>query len=148
VDAVDPDLVPEAAGPGPPRPVALLAVAVGGAVGGTTRYEIVAHSHRAAGAFPFAIFVINVAGAFVLGAIVAIASARGPRGTTLRLLVATGFCGGLTTFSTWMLDADSLVRDGHAALAIASIAVSLIAGLAALVAGSWLGTAALAAARR
>jgi CrcB protein len=128
--------------------MALLAVAVGGAVGGSARYEIVAHSHRAPGAFPLAIFVINVAGAFVLGAVIAVASARGPRGATLRLLVGTGFCGGLTTFSTWMVDTDSLARDGHASVAFASIALSLVAGLVAVVAGNGVAAAALRAARR
>ena len=53
----------------------------------------------------------------------------------LRPLVGVGFCGGLTTFSTWMVESVLLARDGDTPTAVAYLGVSLVLGLVAVVVG-------------
>ena len=109
-------------------PAVLLLVFAGGCVGGYARYAVTTAWAQPAAAFPWSTFVVNTAGAFVLGVIVVV-SGRGPR--WLRPLAGTGFCGGLTTFSALVVSADRLGAHGHAGTAIAYVAASAVAGLAA-----------------
>jgi len=53
----------------------------------------------------------------------------------VRLLVGTGFCGGLTTFSTFAVDAAGLMRDSRAEVAATYLALSVVLGLGAFLAG-------------
>jgi CrcB protein len=74
-------------------------------------------------------------GGFVLG-IVVVAWADGRRGNLLvRPFVAVGFCGGLTTFSTWMVESVLLTRDGDGGTALLYLAASLLTGVAVVVLG-------------
>jgi len=107
-------------------------VFAGGALGGWVRYAVTTAWAERAGAFPWSTFAVNTLGAFVL-AIVVVAAARGPRG--LRPLAGTGFCGGLTTFSSLVVAADRLVAHGHLALAVGYVGASAAAGVGA----AWLG---------
>lgn len=125
---------------GSPRPIHvipshLLAVFVGGCVGTLLRYgagQLVPHTTD----WPVATFVVNVVGAFVLGVLLEALSRSGSvRGTRIRLLAGTGFCGGLTTYSTFAVEVDLLIRGGSAWLAVAYGLCSLVAGVAAAYAG-------------
>ena len=80
----------------------------------------------APGQWPWATFLVNVAGAFVLGLVIA----RGVRGYRRELLGA-GFCGALTTFSTLQLELLGMLDAGRVALALAYAGASIAAGLAA-----------------
>ena len=85
---------------------------------------------------PWTVLLINVVGSAVLG--VAMAEEwRHPR-ARLALHDATGigFCGGLTTFSTFAVEVAMLGRHGHAATAIAYVLLSIAASAAAVVAGA------------
>ena len=75
-----------------------LAVAVGSAAGGVLRYWL---SVTFSSAFPWTTFVVNVAGSFLIGALIGTA---GSLPQSLRALLIPGFCGGLTTFSTFSAD--------------------------------------------
>jgi CrcB protein len=111
------------------------AVAVGGALGTVARYELTLAEPVRSGRFPWATFTANLAGSFVLGIVVgALVETRGATGV-LRAFAVVGFCGGLTTFSTWMVESVLLTRDGNAGVAALYVAVSLVAGVAAVVAG-------------
>jgi CrcB protein len=96
--------------------------------------------------FPWAVFAVNTAGAFVLALLLVLVLEVLPPGTYLRPLVGTGFCGALTTFGSVAVAADQLVAAGRAALALGYVAASLGAGLCAVV-GAVAGVRALAAAR-
>ncbi len=113
----------------------LAAVAVGGAIGTVARYELALAEPVRSGQFPWATFVVNVLGSFVLGVALTVLLDQGTAGSVLRPLVGVGFCGGLTTFSTWMVESVLLVRDGDAGVAVGYLLVSLAAGLVAVVAG-------------
>jgi CrcB protein len=111
------------------------AVAIGGALGTMARYELALAEPVGSGRFPWATFVANVAGSLVLGiAAVVWADERGASGVA-RAFVAVGVCGGLTTFSTWMVESVLLVRDGDGGVAVAYLVVSLATGLAAVALG-------------
>jgi CrcB protein len=69
--------------------------------------------------------VVNVAGAFLLGLVVAGGGVRGA-------LLGPGFCGALTTFSTLQLEVLQMLDDGRVALAVAYLAASLVVGLGAV----------------
>ncbi len=113
----------------------LVAVAVGGALGTVARYELALAEPVQSGRFPWATLTANVVGSLLLGVvIVVLAETRGSTGA-LRAFAAVGFCGGLTTFSTWMVESVLLTRDGRTGTAALYLVVSLVAGFVAVALG-------------
>ena len=115
-----------------------LIVAVGGALGAVSRYAIDRAVTAMIGPTVLGIFLINVTGSFLLGVFVA-ASAGEDWPSSARLLIAVGFLGSYTTFSTLTVASIQLAESGEitrAALNIlGSIAVGLIAALAGILVG-------------
>jgi fluoride exporter len=114
---------------------AVVAVALGGALGAPTRYELSERFSAAAGSFPWATFCINVSGSFLLGLLLTVVLERWPPTRYVRPFLAIGVLGAYTTFSTFSVEADLLIRNGHAALSIAYVSASLAAGGAAVYLG-------------
>jgi CrcB protein len=110
----------------------LAAVYLGGCVGAVLRAEIATHLAHGAGSWPWATFLVNVAGAFVLGLLIALEGAGRLGSPHLRPLLGAGFCGALTTFSTFQLELFKLLDGGHIGLAVGYAAASLAAGYAAV----------------
>jgi len=143
---VDPD-APDPAPPPTPlhlRADAIALVAVGGAVGTLARYGLAELDPTPAGGWPWATFLANLAGALVLGMLLELLARRGPdtgARQRLRLLLGTGFCGGLTTYSTLAVESDLLVRAERPGLALGYLAASVAAGFAAAAIGIVLATA-------
>lgn len=96
------------------------AVLAAGAAGALTRFGA-SKLVRA----PWGVLVVNVAGSAIAGAVTAIAT------DDIRLIVVTGFCGGLTTFSTFTVETVQLVLDGRSRAALLSVALNLVLGVAA-----------------
>ncbi len=120
------------------RPAAMALVALGGIVGTAARYGFARAVPPASGGWPWATFIVNLIGAFVLGALLEALTRSNAEAITqrrIRLLVGTGFCGSLTTCSTFAVEIDLLVRDHDPGTAIAYLAVSLFAGIAVTAAG-------------
>jgi CrcB protein len=113
----------------------VVAVAVGGALGTIARYELSLVDPLTSGRFPWATFVANLIGSFVLGVAVVTLTETRPWGRVPRVLVTVGFCGGLTTFSTWMVESVLLTRDGDGGVAVLYLVTSLVAGLGAVAFG-------------
>jgi fluoride exporter len=83
---------------------------------------------------PLGTFVVNVVGAFVLGALLEGLARRGPDEglrRALRVTLGTGFCGGFTTYSAFANDTDVLLRAGQAGPALAYVLGTIVLGLAA-----------------
>lgn len=119
-----------------------LLVMIGGAFGSLCRYGVTLAGVRLLGPnFPFGTVFVNLTGSFLMGTFVELAARRFGASAELRLLIATGFLGGYTTFSSFSLDAVALWQRGQAALGLAYAAGSVLAGLAALLAGLALGRA-------
>lgn len=108
----------------------LALIAVGGALGAMGRYLL--SLWRTPG-FPYGILIANVSGSLLLGVLVA-----GVPRTTF-LLLGVGFCGALTTFSTFSLDTLVLAREGRRNASIANVAISVAACLVAAGVGLALG---------
>ena len=113
----------------------LAAIAAGGALGAPARYALSRIVHVAPGTFPWATFWTNVSGSFLLGVLVTVIVERFPPTKFVRPFAAVGFLGAYTTFSTFAVEADVLVKDGHAAIAVAYVVASLVVGITAASAG-------------
>jgi len=111
-----------------PRGV-VAAIAVGGALGAPARYEIAQLIHVARDSFPWSTFVTNLSGAFVLGLFLTFVRERRPSTGYLRPLVAIGFLGAFTTFSTMAVETVTLMKDDYALLGAVYLIVSVAAGL-------------------
>lgn len=125
-------------------PRVLGAVALGGFAGGEARYLLGLAFPTGHGTFPATTFAINVSGSFVLALLLVLILEVWPPTKYLRPLLATGFCGAYTTFSTWMVDTDRLVSAGRYGLAAADLFGALAAGLAATLLGLAAGRGVLA----
>ena len=117
------------------QPRLLVVLATGGAVGTGLRDWISTAVHIKANTFPWSTFWINVTGSFVLGVGLVLILERLPPGRYLRAFFATGICGGFTTFSTLMVEADLLIHGRRPLIAAAYLTASVICGLAATAVG-------------
>lgn len=109
----------------------LAAIAVGGALGGPSRYGLGLAFPTAPHTFPATTFAINVTGSFVLALLVVLIMDVWPPTTYVRPFLCVGFLGAYTTFSTWMVDTDRLIAAGAWGTAALDVLLSLGAGLAA-----------------
>jgi fluoride exporter len=107
-------------------------VALGGALGATLRAAVAVWlaSSVARGEFPWATLAVNALGTAILVMLAALALNGRALSDDLQLLVGTGFCGALTTFSTFAVEIVLLTRAGAVGTAIAYGAASLLGGLA------------------
>ena|SRR5690349_23182325 len=103
-------------------------VALGGAAGSMLRYWAAVQF----GARASTTFAVNISGSFLIGLLIASALGADPR---WRLLLASGFLGGYTTFSTWQLEALLSARSSDWAGMTVNLVGSLFAGLSAVALG-------------
>jgi fluoride exporter len=115
-------------------------VAVGSAIGGSSRYWIGRwiDTRQSPGGMPWGTFTINVTGSLLLGFFAVWFLERlEPARRDIYLLLGTGFCGGYTTFSTFEWEAFKLIRDGNWPTALAYLLGSVIVGFLGVVLGVW-----------
>ncbi len=113
-----------------------LLVGIGGFAGANARYWLGGWvSNRWGTAFPYATFVINVSGSFVLGLFMATVTGRFIVHPNWRLIIAIGFVGAYTTFSTFEYETMGLMEVGSVRRALLNAVGSLVAGFIAV----WLG---------
>ena len=101
----------------------VVAAVVAGALGALARYGVtrVVAARLPADRLSRAVLIVNVAGSVIAGALLAVPG-------DLQYIVVGGFCGGLTTFSTWSVETVQLVLDGTANKAVGNVVVNLAAG--------------------
>lgn len=110
----------------------LVVIAAGGVVGSLARYGLAEVWPHQLGGFPWATFVTNVLGCFLIGVLLArITPQTHP---LLRPFIGTGVLGGFTTFSTFAVDTDRLLPD-HAVVALVYFFGTLAAAMVAVWAG-------------
>lgn len=114
-------------------PLVVAAVLVAGAVGAVLRYALSRAYPVRPGHLPGGILIVNVVGSGIAGALIGLAE-RAALSPDLRLVLVTGFCGGLTTFSTWSVETIELADGGRWRAAILNVVVTLALGLGAAVA--------------
>jgi CrcB protein len=113
-----------------------LLVLFGAAVGAPLRYLVdTTVKARHDSVFPWGTFLVNVAGSLLLGLLAGAATGHAVP-ESVRLLVGVGFCGALTTYSTFGYETLRLVEDGAFAYAAGNVAVSLAVGVGAAFLGA------------
>ena len=117
--------------------VVVVGIGLVGGAGAIARFLLDgAVAARIGRSFPYGTLAVNLSGAFVLGVLTGVALSG-----DARRIVATGFVGAFTTFSTWTFESHRLGEDGRLDLGALNLAVSLAAGLAAAWAGRQVGMA-------
>ncbi len=121
----------------------LVAAALGGGLGSAARYLLQGWVQRQSAArsgwaplFPWGTLAVNLLGCLLVGFLAGLLQERLLVAPAARTFVLIGLLGGFTTFSTFGLETVALARDGNLALALANVAVSVVAGLAAVVLGA------------
>ncbi|MFI6996599.1 fluoride efflux transporter CrcB [Nocardia sp. NPDC050175] len=114
----------------------LAVIAVGGALGALARYGLTLAWPAPAGAFPWAVFTINVAGSFLLGVLMVVITEIRPAHPLVRPFLGVGVLGGFTTFSTYAEDIRALLDPATVIVAavylVATLVVALVATTAAV----------------
>ncbi len=113
----------------------LVSIGLAGALGALARYGLERAVPAGAGGVPWGTFLINVSGSLGIGFALVMFADRFPRARLGRPLVVTGFLGGYTTFSTYVVEADTLFRHHEVAVGAAYSLGSLLAGAAGALAG-------------
>jgi CrcB protein len=123
---------------------AFLLVSAGGFIGANVRYGISLWAARRFGAgFPVGTLIANLGGSFLMGFVLGLLAGRFGDDREARLLLATGFLGAETTFSTWTWETMALVREGRIRDAARNVLGSTGLGLVAVTLGlalAWLVT--------
>jgi fluoride exporter len=111
----------------------LLIVGAGGMLGSMLRYwcSLVIRSVQ----FPLATFIVNIAGAFAIGVIMGVWMRSSGATENWRLFLATGLCGGFTTFSAFSLECIQLIEQQRYFVVAVYVTLSILLGLAATFAG-------------
>ena len=113
----------------------LLIVGAGGALGAMARYALSRWVADAFQRFPAGTLVVNVLGCFLIGVFMALVEEERFFSQNVRLFATIGLFGGLTTFSTFGHETVELVRDQEKKLALLSVALNVVLGIAAVLAG-------------
>lgn len=118
----------------------MLLIGLGGGVGSMLRYAttLLFAGRAQAGQFPYGTFAVNVIGCFVIGVVYALAERFGWFTPQLRLLLATGLCGGYTTFSAFAYENIHLIQQSNYMMAAAYILLSVVVCLLSVGLGLWL----------
>jgi len=113
--------------------VALLAViALGGAIGAVARHAASLMLPVASGDWPWATLLVNLTGSALIGVLLVHVTARPGRHRLLRSFLGIGVLGGYTTFSTYAVDAVTLVTEGRPVLALGYLAVTAVGAVLAV----------------
>lgn len=113
----------------------VLIVGIGGFIGSVARYLVALALPLSATGFPYATLLVNLAGSFLIGLISELSISTTLLTPQARLFLATGVCGGFTTFSSAMYETMSLTKEGHLLSAGMYVAGSAIGGMLTLYAG-------------
>ncbi len=116
-----------------------LAISMGAALGALMRWQLGAKLNSMFPAIPPGTLSANIVGGYIVGVAVAYFSQASDIAPEWRLFIVTGFCGGLTTFSTFSAEVVSLIQEGRLTVAMVAIGVHVMGSLLATLAGlaSW-----------
>jgi CrcB protein len=114
----------------------ILSVAAGGAIGALARYAVMVRAGQLFGlGFPIGTLIVNIAGSFILGALIECMALKWSPGADMRAFLVVGVLGSFTTFSTFSLDVVTMIERGTYGLVAIYVSVSVIAAVAALFGG-------------
>ncbi|MEP7255045.1 MAG: fluoride efflux transporter CrcB [Ferruginibacter sp.] len=105
----------------------LLLVGLGGGIGSMLRYGTALLINTKL--FPYATLTVNIIGSFIIGIVFALTVKEEVLSQQWKLFLATGICGGFTTFSAFSLENLGLLQSGKYGMAITYISLSIILGI-------------------
>ena len=114
---------------------AIFAISLGSALGALIRWQLGLRLNEFFPTLPPGTLVANIVGGYIIGLAVAFFSQASDISPEWRLCIITGFCGGLTTFSTFSAEVVTLLQAGRFAWAFASVAIHVGCSLIATIAG-------------
>lgn len=106
-----------------------LLIALGAAFGANARYLVGIWAGRFGGAFPYGTLFVNITGSLLLGMLLALATGRLNLTPEWRLVLAVGFFGSYTTFSSYTVESINLFRDGSLWLGLINVLANNVIGL-------------------
>jgi len=113
----------------------ILAIALGAALGALLRWQLGTRLNAIFPTIPPGTLVANLIGAYVVGLGIAFFATFSAISPEWRLLVITGFCGGLTTFSTFSAEVTGLLQQGRVSWALGAVAAHVVGSVAMTFAG-------------
>lgn len=113
----------------------ILAIALGAALGALLRWQLGSRLNSVFPTIPPGTLTANLIGAYVVGLCIAFFATYSAISPEWRLLVVTGFCGGLTTFSTFSAEITTLLQQGRITWALAAVGVHVVGSVAMTFAG-------------
>ena len=116
----------------------VLAIFIGGGLGSLSRYSVSVLLKMYSMDFPDATLTVNVIGSLILGFAAALFWKEAHLHPTLKLAITVGFCGGLTTFSTFSWETFDMIKNGEFLLAVLYTLLSFLACILAVSLGAFL----------
>jgi fluoride exporter len=113
----------------------ILAITIGAALGALLRWHLGTRLNSLFPTIPPGTLVANLVGAYVIGLGIAFFATYSAISPEWRLLIITGFCGGLTTFSTFSAEVTTLLQQGRINWALGAVAVHVVGSVAMTFAG-------------
>jgi CrcB protein len=113
----------------------LLVIAIGASLGAWLRWLLGMKLNALFPTIPPGTVVANMVGGYIIGLAIAFLAASPTLSPEWRLLIITGFCGGLTTFSTFSAETVALIQEGRLLWALGSISLHVVGSLAMTAAG-------------
>jgi len=120
----------------------LLLVMTGGAIGAGLRYGVGLAVPPGEGLFPWATFLVNLAGGLGAGLLLGLLLVQGSPAEPFRLFLGVGLLGGFTTFSAFSAETAGMIQNGQLGLALAYVVASIVGAVILLFSGLWLARAA------
>lgn len=109
--------------------VSMLVVMFGGAVGSALRWLIASYFNGSAFQFPVGTLIVNLIGCFLMGAALAVCLKLLSLDPEWKIFIISGFCGGLTTFSSFSAETMMLLQRGNILLAVENMTIQVIGSL-------------------
>jgi CrcB protein len=116
----------------------LLLVFLGGGIGSALRYLVSRSLNGAPPGFPYGTFIVNIIGSLIIGVILGFALKHHSPSSNTALFIATGICGGFTTFSAFSYENVMFLKAGDYQTFIIYTLGSILLGLAAVFTGIWI----------
>src|SRR6185312_3857050 len=104
----------------------IIYVAIGSIIGGVGRFLLQQYmQRRVSSTFPYGTFTVNIVGCFIIGIVFGLASRGNVLSVQMRIFLATGVCGGFTTFSSFINENYSMLQDGELLHTFIYISISI-----------------------
>lgn len=115
----------------------IVSISLGAVSGALLRWQLGVRLNALFPSMPPGTFAANLIGAYIVGIAISFFSTAASLSPEWKLFIITGFCGSLTTFSTFSAEVVSLIQEGDVSTALAAVAAHVVGSLLMTLAGIW-----------